>query len=195
MLLSRRARGGAARMPAHSASPPAAAMRPRTTQPAAGGGAARRCSPSASPRSCRGDDDAAAAILHRPNPQRTDASPHHQQVKPQQQQQQQQLQPRAWASRLRSVAGAVMLSAALVGGPLAVDAVSPAPAAAEAEASRRAVDEYLEMESRGQTGSVKELQAIRSKYRFRRTADGRVELRSSRGDWWSVRLDMEVRRP
>uniref|UniRef100_A0A7R9V095 Uncharacterized protein n=1 Tax=Chlamydomonas euryale TaxID=1486919 RepID=A0A7R9V095_9CHLO len=85
-----------------------------------------------------------------------------------------------------------MLSAALVGGPLAVDAVSPAPAAAEAEASRRAVDEYLEMESRGQTGSVKELQAIRSKYRFRRTADGRVELRSSRGDWWSVRLDMEV---
>lgn len=30
-------------------------------------------------------------------------------------------------------------------------------------------------------------------YRIRRTMDGRVQVRSTKGDWWSVRLDMEVR--
>ena len=36
------------------------------------------------------------------------------------------------------------------------------------------------------------LDDFRSKYRYRRTLDGRVQLKSSKGDWWSVRLDMEV---
>lgn len=36
------------------------------------------------------------------------------------------------------------------------------------------------------------LEDFRSKYSFRRTVDGRLQLRSARGEWYQCRLDMEV---
>lgn len=81
-----------------------------------------------------------------------------------------------------------MLAAMLVAAPV----IDVAPARAESEMARKAVDEYMDLESKGKTRSVKALEDVRNKYRLRRNVDGRVQLKSSRGEWWSVRLDMEV---
>jgi hypothetical protein len=82
-----------------------------------------------------------------------------------------------------------MLAAMLVAAPV----FDVPPARAESEMARKAVDEYMDLESKGKTRSVKALEDVRNKYRLRRNIDGRVQLKSSRGEWWSVRLDMEVR--
>ena len=98
------------------------------------------------------------------------------------------------AQGLSSVASASLLAAALLSAPI-TSMLLPQPAwADDSEISRRAVDEYQEAESKGKTKNVKDLEGLRGKYRIRRQPDGRVQLKSSRGEWWSVRLDMEVSR-
>lgn len=42
------------------------------------------------------------------------------------------------------------------------------------------------------SAAPKPLEDFRTKYRMRRMADGRLQLRSSKGDWYQCRLDMEV---
>ncbi len=54
---------------------------------------------------------------------------------------------------------------------------------------------YVELDSQGkftQSGG-KPLDDFRQKYRMRRGADGRLQLRSGKGEWFQCRLDMEVR--
>jgi hypothetical protein len=41
-------------------------------------------------------------------------------------------------------------------------------------------------------GSPKGLDDLRAKFRLRRGPDGRVQIRSSKGEWMQIRLDMEV---
>lgn len=48
-----------------------------------------------------------------------------------------------------------------------------------------------ELESKGRL-TQRALDDFRNKYKFKRSVDGRVSLKSSRGEWHSVRLDMEV---
>ncbi len=91
------------------------------------------------------------------------------------------------------------LSAAFIAATLLVAPISlldaPPALADESEVSRKAVDEYSDLESKGKTKSSKALDDFRAKYRIKRTVDGRVQLKSTKGEWWSVRLDMEVRGP
>mmetsp|Transcript_6402 Transcript_6402/g.10957 ORF Transcript_6402/g.10957 Transcript_6402/m.10957 type:complete len:229 (-) Transcript_6402:385-1071(-) len=55
-----------------------------------------------------------------------------------------------------------------------------------------AVAEYVDLDSKGKLKTSAEVDKLRQKYRLRRAADGRLQLRSSRGEWFQVRLDMEV---
>ena len=85
------------------------------------------------------------------------------------------------------------VAAALVAAPAMALLGDARPAwADESEVSRKAVDEYADLESKGKNNNIKTLEDFRNKYKIRRTIDGRVQLKSSKGDWWSVRLDMEV---
>jgi hypothetical protein len=96
----------------------------------------------------------------------------------------------AMGQRAGSAAAALSLSVLLLVGAPGGSMVSPPTAiAAEAEVAKRAVDEYIAM---GNKLSLKQLEEFRGRYRLRRAPDGRVQLKSTRGDWWSVRLDMEV---
>lgn len=51
---------------------------------------------------------------------------------------------------------------------------------------------YMELDKGGKGPSAKALDSYREKYRVRRLADGRLQLRSSKGEWFLCRLDMEV---
>jgi len=65
--------------------------------------------------------------------------------------------------------------------------------AADANLVQKAVAEYNALEEKGITDkSTKQLDDLRQRYRLRRSPDGRLQLRSSRGDWFQCRLDMEV---
>lgn len=68
---------------------------------------------------------------------------------------------------------------------------SHAQADKEEELLQKAVEEYAQLEEKGKMNQSS-LNDIRSKYKLRRAIDGRVQLRTSKGDWISVRLDMEV---
>ena len=93
--------------------------------------------------------------------------------------------------RLTGAVSTTILAAGLLSVPFA--AIVPLAHADNSEMSRRAVDEYLDAEMKGKTKTAKDLDSIRAKFKIRRQTDGRVQLKSSKGDWWSVRLDMEVR--
>jgi hypothetical protein len=56
---------------------------------------------------------------------------------------------------------------------------------------QKAVEEYAQLEEKGKLNQ-NSLNDIRSKYKLRRAIDGRIQLKSSKGEWISVRLDMEV---
>mmetsp|Transcript_14665 Transcript_14665/g.39673 ORF Transcript_14665/g.39673 Transcript_14665/m.39673 type:complete len:248 (-) Transcript_14665:260-1003(-) len=76
----------------------------------------------------------------------------------------------------------------------------PALAAQDVDDSltKNAVEEYSRLEAsgkfsvKGSSMASKTLEDFRSKYRLRRMADGRLQLRSSKGEWFQCRLDMEV---
>ncbi|KAG1676466.1 hypothetical protein FOA52_002286 [Chlamydomonas sp. UWO 241] len=89
--------------------------------------------------------------------------------------------------RVGSMLSAAALSALLLVGAPGIS--PPAAIAAETEVAKRAVDEYIAM---GSKLTLKQLDEFRGRYKLRRAPDGRVQLKSMRGDWWSVRLDMEV---
>eukprot|EP00877_Chromochloris_zofingiensis_P008500 jgi/Chrzof1/3903/Cz13g12220.t1 len=67
-----------------------------------------------------------------------------------------------------------------------------APAAQPVDTGNGPLAEYIEQAEKGRLKSEKALNDLRSKYGIRRAVDGRVELRSKAGDWYQVRLDMEV---
>jgi hypothetical protein len=69
--------------------------------------------------------------------------------------------------------------------------IHPPHATAEEIPQREAVEEYLELEAKGKKNS-KSYDDLRGKYGLRRNVDGRIQVRGQKGDWWSVRLDMEV---
>lgn len=69
---------------------------------------------------------------------------------------------------------------------------SSAVLAAAEDTVENAVDEYEALEAAGKFKSTKNLEDYRLKHRFRRGLDGRVWLKSSRGDFYAVRLDMQV---
>ncbi|KAG1660999.1 hypothetical protein FOA52_007164 [Chlamydomonas sp. UWO 241] len=60
------------------------------------------------------------------------------------------------------------------------------------DVTSKAVEEYAELETKGKAKSVSALEELRKRYKIRRSLDGRVQLLSSKGKWFSVRLDMEV---
>lgn len=55
----------------------------------------------------------------------------------------------------------------------------------------RAVSEYVEQQGKFDK-NIKALEDFRQKYKLKRAADGRLLLKGSRGDWFQIRLDMEV---
>mmetsp|Transcript_35349 Transcript_35349/g.89498 ORF Transcript_35349/g.89498 Transcript_35349/m.89498 type:complete len:220 (-) Transcript_35349:646-1305(-) len=82
-----------------------------------------------------------------------------------------------------------MVAASLTFGAFQPEAVM----AADANLVQKAVAEYNALEEKGITDkSTKQLDDLRQRYRLRRSPDGRLQLRSSRGDWFQCRLDMEV---
>ena len=86
---------------------------------------------------------------------------------------------------------ALLAAAALFAGSWAQPG-SAAVAAAAQDAAENAVDEYEALEASGKFKNTKSLEDYRLKHRFRRGPDGRVWLKSSRGDFYAVRLDMQV---
>ena len=71
--------------------------------------------------------------------------------------------------------------------------LSPSQAHADQqdELLQKAVSEYSALEEKGKMNQ-NSLNDLRSKYKMRRGIDGRVQLKTSKGDWVSIRLDMEV---
>eukprot|EP00798_Chlamydomonas_sp_ICE-L_P001292 gene1293-32641_t len=55
-----------------------------------------------------------------------------------------------------------------------------------------AAQAYAEQSGKGKLKSQKALDDIRLKNGFKRIADGRVMLRGENGDWYSLRLDLEI---
>ncbi|PNW75071.1 hypothetical protein CHLRE_12g497850v5 [Chlamydomonas reinhardtii] len=86
----------------------------------------------------------------------------------------------------------------LLAGLIAVPAAelllpSVRPAHAETQSfAEDAVDEYSRLEASGKLTNAKALENIRSKFNFKRSIDGRVFVKSSKGTFFAVRLDMEV---
>lgn len=56
---------------------------------------------------------------------------------------------------------------------------------------RRGLVDYDELLDSGKL-TQKSVESLRSKYNFKRSFDGRVWVKSSKGEWYAVRLDMEV---
>lgn len=73
--------------------------------------------------------------------------------------------------------------------PLHATAAAPE---VEIDIGQKAIEEYQDLESKGKMNNAGALNDIRNKYKVRRTVDGRVQVKSAKGDWISVRLDMEV---
>ncbi|KAJ9518385.1 hypothetical protein V8C86DRAFT_2855117 [Haematococcus lacustris] len=94
--------------------------------------------------------------------------------------------PTQWAPKLAAAA----LSAVLL--------LSGAPGQAATftdEKITAAAAEYMELDSKGKFASkdaFKALDEFRLKYNLKRTPDGRLQLRNSKGEWFQCRLDMEV---
>jgi len=87
----------------------------------------------------------------------------------------------------------MLLAAPLLSWMAGEVAVQPAKAAATAtSSSNRALEEYMELEDKGKLSDTRTLENYRQKYGIRRGIDGRVQLRSRSGQWYSIRLDMEV---
>lgn len=106
---------------------------------------------------------------------------------------QQEQQPRQPAPSLPQVLAGVAAAAVLL------TAQQPALAYVDDAVTTVAVEEYGKLESAGKfaakgTSSAppKALEDFRQRYKFRRMGDGRVQLRSSKGEWYQCRLDMEV---
>ena len=97
-----------------------------------------------------------------------------------------------WSQELTTTLQAAALSVALLLSPLAVLPTPPSLAAEATPVSQGAMEEYSSLDSQGKLKGSKALEDFRSKYKIRRTVDGRVQLRGSKGDWYTCRLDMEV---
>ncbi|KAI8463942.1 MAG: hypothetical protein J3K34DRAFT_130462 [Monoraphidium minutum] len=91
----------------------------------------------------------------------------------------------AAGSRRGALLGLGALAAALAGAPRGARA-------ADGAAQAGALEEYMGLESKGKLKDRKQLDDFRARFAIRRGLDGRVQLRSRKGEWHSVRLDMEV---
>lgn len=89
-------------------------------------------------------------------------------------------------SRLGGIFLASVLSATVAG---SVMFQQPAFAANRGE---QAVEEYIDLDTKGKLNKVKALEDFRNKYGLKRITDGRLMLKSSKGEWYLCRLDMEV---
>lgn len=87
-----------------------------------------------------------------------------------------------------------LLISGMLAASLAFGAIQPsAVLALESNMAQKAVAEYNILEEKGiSEKSIKQLEDLRQRYKIRRSADGRLQLRSSRGEWYQCRLDMEV---
>ena len=103
----------------------------------------------------------------------------------QQQQHQLQQQPASTARRAVLAAGLALL---------ALPAAAPAPSRADDGGARQgaALEEYMALEAKGKLKDRRALDDFRARHGVRRLLDGRVQLRSRSGEWFTVRLDMEV---
>ncbi|KAI8472077.1 MAG: hypothetical protein J3K34DRAFT_504507 [Monoraphidium minutum] len=80
----------------------------------------------------------------------------------------------------------------LAGGALLPRAAAAAEAGGGEQPGRGALETYIDQEAKGKLRDARSLEAFRARYGVRRGLDGRVQLRSRKGEWFSVRLDMEV---
>eukprot|EP00798_Chlamydomonas_sp_ICE-L_P000688 gene688-2120_t len=55
-----------------------------------------------------------------------------------------------------------------------------------------AVETYRDLERNGKLTTAKAYDDLRMKFGFKRTADGRTMLKNDNGEWYNLRLDMEV---
>lgn len=60
------------------------------------------------------------------------------------------------------------------------------------ELTRKALTEYIELDKRDKLKDKQALDSYRLQYGIRREMNGRVQLRSRTGSWYSIRLDLEV---
>jgi hypothetical protein len=79
-------------------------------------------------------------------------------------------------------------------GLLLAPALMPAPGQASSnEAQFEAdVEDFVKQTERAEALTPKQLQALRAKFAFRRSPTGKVQLRSKSGNWYDVRLDMNL---
>lgn len=80
--------------------------------------------------------------------------------------------------------------ASVLAATMAIGSFAPA-FALDDQLVQRALKDYTEL-SPQQLNDLKQLENIRQKYRLRRSPDGRLQLRNSRGEYFMIRLDMEV---
>ncbi|GBF93326.1 hypothetical protein Rsub_06364 [Raphidocelis subcapitata] len=116
-----------------------------------------------------------------------------QQPQPLQQQQQQQTpsqtqQQLAHAGRR----GALLGGFALLALPAVARAAEPVQQQQQQSTQGAALEEYMELEAKGKMKDRRQLDDFRARFGIRRLLDGRVQLRSRKGEWHTVRLDMEV---
>ncbi|KIY99896.1 hypothetical protein MNEG_8063 [Monoraphidium neglectum] len=89
------------------------------------------------------------------------------------------------SGRRAALLGLGAAAAALLAAPGASRAAGDAPQAG-------ALEEYVAQEAKGKLKDRRQLDEFRARYNIRRGLDGRVQLRSRKGEWFAVRLDMEV---
>jgi hypothetical protein len=85
---------------------------------------------------------------------------------------------------------AAALAAAVLTAPTTF--VPAAWSAATADIAAQAIQEYQSLEEKGKLKDVKSLESFRQSYGFRRNFNGRVSVKGTSGQWYEVRLDMEV---
>ncbi len=86
-----------------------------------------------------------------------------------------------------------LLAAALSAAVLLTPLSGARPAlAAGADVAAQAIQEYTQLEEKGKLKDLKSLETFRNSYGFKRNINGRVSVKGSSGQWYEVRLDMEV---
>jgi hypothetical protein len=96
--------------------------------------------------------------------------------------------------RAGAQAGAqALLAAALSAAVLLTPLAGAGPAlAAGADVAAQAIQEYTQLEEKGKLKDLKSLETFRNSYGFKRNINGRVSVKGTSGQWYEVRLDMEV---
>jgi hypothetical protein len=90
--------------------------------------------------------------------------------------------------------GASMLLAASISAAVLLTPLAGAgPAlATNADVAAHAIQEYTSLEEKGKFKDLKSLETFRNSYGFKRSISGRVSVKGTSGQWYDVRLDMEV---